>query len=65
VTIELQLINIIIIITFISRNSPYYRLLKYLLFLLKHPVFIYKYSKIQTPGNYQKKSHSNQNTAKI
>ena len=24
-----------------TRNSPYYHLLKYLLFLLKHPVYIY------------------------
>jgi len=26
-----------------TRNSPYYHLLKYLLFLLKHPVYIYIY----------------------
>jgi len=24
-----------------TRNSPYYHILKYLLFLLKHPVYIY------------------------
>ena len=24
-----------------TRNSPYYHLIKYLLFLLKHPVYIY------------------------
>jgi len=26
-----------------TRNSPYYHLLKYLLFLLTHPVYIYIY----------------------
>ena len=30
-----------------TRNSPYYHLLKYLLFLLKHPVYIYIYIKIK------------------
>jgi hypothetical protein len=28
---------------FFTRNSPYYHLLKYLLFFLKHPVYIYIY----------------------
>ena len=27
-----------------TRNSPYYYLLKYLLFLLKHPVYVYTYT---------------------
>ena len=32
-----------------TRNSPYYHLLKYLLFLLKHPVYIYKPPTTQYP----------------
>ena len=31
---------------FLTPNSPYYHLLKYLLFLLKHPVYIYIYGDV-------------------
>ena len=31
-----------------TRNSPYYRLIKYLLLLLKHPVYVRKINKMRT-----------------
>jgi len=35
-----------------TRNSPYYHLLKYLLFLLKHPVYIYRVFHGSENANY-------------
>jgi hypothetical protein len=34
-----------------TRNSPYYHLLKYLLLLLKYPVYLYLHIKVHTPSS--------------
>jgi len=48
-----------------TRNSPYYHLLKYLLFLLKHPVHIYIYTHTHIHTYIHTHTHTHTHTHKI